>query len=207
MIEGSWEVTTRLLWAIVLSMLALVAAFALCGILFEAALLLNWRHSESFALFCSAVGLMAFALAAVLFAVATRYPTEDDHDIKLSVSGGFMVMRVLQSAAFANLIRWIFSPALRILLVSSGELFPPVAVTIVFWLSWTAALVAVNGGCTRTASVVTGLAVAFGAMFLCTVAPTHCVLLSWVLEGGLGLCVLIAFYWGRQRRFGSELAS
>jgi len=207
MIEGSWEVTTRILWALVLAMLVLVGGFALCAILFQAAALLRRPHPESVDLFCAATGLLAFALTGALLAEATRYPTENDHDVRLAMSGRFLMVRVLQSAAVANLFRWVFAPAVRFLLVSSGEVFPPVAVPLVFWLSWTAALAAVNAGCTRMTSAAAGPVVALAVLLLCASMPGAYGSIGWAVEACLAVCVPLAFLLHRRKRFGAEPAS
>jgi len=203
MVEAMWEVTVRILRALVLAMLVVLVGCLICGVSKYIVLLLPLGAGEALQLVSSLLLLLAVAFAAGLFAVAARYPTENDHDISLAISGKFMVIRALQSAAVANFFLWVFYPVLNPL---TGLFSPFSVVLVVFWLSWTAALAGAFGAYARVTSVLAGIAVATGMVFIYTSGPQRFFLFAGAAEVILLVGVPAAFANFRYNRYKSELA-
>ena len=153
--EASWEVTTRVLWAIVASAILLAAGLALgLATLGIAALSSSGVTPGAFRTVHFGLWLL-LAGASALFGYATRYPTENDHDTALTANGTLFVIRLVISLAGAGFFLRVSRLIAALLLGWAGPATPAdaAAVHATYWIAWAIAALFAVCRFTRASSV------------------------------------------------------
>jgi len=194
--EASWEVTTRHLWAVLLSATVLGLCLALALATVGIASLAGPRTSEGAAAASALLVVLAMVFAGAQLGAASRYPSVDDHDEQLAASSKLMRIRALLSFLFAGLFLGVTAPFWLNLLNWMGGLAPSVLASV-FWFAWAGALAASAGGQSRATSVVAGVAVAVIMLFPSLLLSHHVFLITFV--GVAALLALAAIVFARFR--------